>query len=461
MNFAPSKAKVFLSIDASHLKCTNVMAIGEWLNVSEIPVISTLFSFLFQPFHVFIMIFGVQCIQFFDGRQHRWRLFSHSFYKCFELMTISHTLTWGMDFNAVHQEWSSFFSITDLVHEGWLAVEALGHFFLLSESCPPPSLPLWHDALLWKLVFSASCCSSGLFWRWWGFWLLLHDQSHAQQRIFHVLIVLHGALFNVVHPTTNETISNNRRVGNQLLKLLTDVPHLGSALLSLRRLTPHVFFVLDDLNVITPSICFSWSLFRSRASHRRRRRILFWFINFIHIFITRRNFDHLWMIIVVCCGRDRHSGDFLLKKKIKDSRFSQDCRHHVCFNQWNVCFLWSIPLRVDGVSRTARIAEEPEWLLQSSKATVKVCPPSTKHRRELYSKFKHSKPKFKNVAGVFGRCRWREHWFDLLFGQHCSHVIMVCNVSTIPKQSVEPSNPESTITTCLWSCFTLHSKLGQ
>ena len=43
------------------------------------------------------------------------------------------------------------------------------------------------------------------------------------------LIILHGALLNVVHSTTNETISNNRRVGNQLLKLLTDVPHLGSA----------------------------------------------------------------------------------------------------------------------------------------------------------------------------------------------------------------------------------------
>ena len=88
-------------------------------------------------------------------------------------------------------------------------------------------------------------------------------------------------------------------------------------------------------------------------------------------------------------------------------------------------------------------------------------PPSTKHRRKLNAKVKHPKPKFKNVANVLSCCCWREHWFDLLFGQYRLHVIMISNVSTIPKQSVKPSDFVCTTSTILRSCFTLHSELGQ
>ena len=70
-------------------------------------------------------------------------------------------------------------------------------------------------------------------------------------------------------------------------------------------------------------------------------------------------------------------------------------------------------------------AVEPEWFFQSCEATIKVCPPSTKHRRKLNAKVKHPKPKFKNVANVLSCCCWREHWFDLLFGQYRLHVIMI------------------------------------
>ena len=87
--------------------------------------------------------------------------------------------------------------------------------------------------------------------------------------------------------------------------------------------------------------------------------------------------------------------------------------------------------------------------------------PSTKHRRKLNAKVKHPKPKFKNVANVLSCCCWREHWFDLLFGQYRLHVIMISNVSTIPKQSVKPSDFVCTTSTILRSCFTLHSELGQ
>ena len=241
----------------------------------------------------------------------------------------------------------------------------------------------------------------------------------------------------------------------------TDVSYLSSALLRLRGLAPHVLFILVDFNVITSSICLSRSLFHSRAPRRRRRGLLFRLINFIHLFIAWWDLDHLRMIVVVCCREYRHSGDFLLHQQVKDSRLSQNCRHHVIFDQWYVCLPGAIPLRVDGVSRAAWTAIEPEWLFQSSEATVKVCPPSTEHRRKLYAKVKHPKPKFENVADVFSCRRWREHWFDLFFGQYCLHVIMVRNVSTIPKQSVKPSNLVGATSTCLRSCFTLHSKLGQ
>ena len=37
-------------------------------------------------------------------------------------------------------------------------------------------------------------------------------------------------------------------------------------------------------------------------------------------------------------------------------------------------------------------------------ATVKVCPPSSEHSRELNTQVKHSKPEFENVADILSCC---------------------------------------------------------
>ena len=66
------------------------------------------------------------------------------------------TLPFLVDFNAIDQQGSTFFSVPNLEHVGRLVVEALRHFLLFSEASPIPPLSFWHDTLLWKLVLSSS-----------------------------------------------------------------------------------------------------------------------------------------------------------------------------------------------------------------------------------------------------------------------------------------------------------------
>ena len=202
-HISPTIANVLFTRKSGHLENANVVAIGVWLKITEVPVGSMFTSLTSHPFLEFICALGVQVIKLLNCGQYRWRFFGCSLNKCIKLLTIPHALAWRMNFDSVHEERSTFFSIANLVHEGRLAVEALGHFLLLRESRSSPSLSFRHDSFLRELVLSSPCSSSWSFRRRWGFRLLLHHQSHAHNCINHRFVVLCLAFIQIVIASTH------------------------------------------------------------------------------------------------------------------------------------------------------------------------------------------------------------------------------------------------------------------
>ena len=102
MHLAPAHSKIFFSVDAGKLKFTDVVAMCEWLDVLEIPVVSMLFSFFSKPFYISIMIKGVPSVQLFNGRQNRRGFLSRTLNQQVKLMTILHTSANWVDFDTIH-----------------------------------------------------------------------------------------------------------------------------------------------------------------------------------------------------------------------------------------------------------------------------------------------------------------------------------------------------------------------
>ena len=102
LDIAPSIANVFFTRKSGHLENANVVAVGVWLKITEVPVDSMFTSLISHPFLELFRAFGVQIIELLDRGQHGRRIFGCSLNKCIKLLTSPHALAWRMDFNSVH-----------------------------------------------------------------------------------------------------------------------------------------------------------------------------------------------------------------------------------------------------------------------------------------------------------------------------------------------------------------------